>query len=60
MMEKGDGKQRCLVRVTEEDAHKDYKGATLLHLAVLSDNEALITYLAPFIKECVVEKNVIG
>lgn len=54
MMEKGGGQERCLVRVGEMDAHEDYRQAGLLHFAVLNDSPELITYLAPFMKKCVV------
>lgn len=54
MMEKGGGRQRSLVRVGETDTHQAYRGAGILHFAVLNDSPELIEYLFPFMRECVV------
>lgn len=55
MMEKGGGPERCLVRIGDEDAQKNYRAAGLLHLAVLNDQPEMVDYLAPFMKKCVNE-----
>jgi hypothetical protein len=49
MLEKGGGQERCLVREQGEG----FKGAGLLHFAVLGDHPEMIKLLWPYMKKCV-------
>ena len=53
MLEKGGGQEHCLAKVTEADANADYRGASLLHFAVLNEQPEMLTPLCPYMKECV-------
>lgn len=53
MLEKGGGQEHCLAKVTEADANADYRGASLLHFAVLNEQPEMLTLLCPYMKESV-------
>lgn len=51
MFEKGEARQYSLVRVTEPDYNADYRGASLLHFAVLNDQPEMLKLLNDHMKE---------
>lgn len=53
MLEKGDGQEYCMARVTEPDYNADYRGASLLHFAVLNEQPEMLTLLCDHMKEYV-------
>lgn len=51
MFEKGEARQYSLQRVTNPDYNEDYRGASLLHFAVLNDQPEMLKLLNEEMKE---------